>query len=62
MSVSTFKTELFFMITGMIFFCYLIDFIFFFVKKKFQKLQGTVRTGQKSHFYKRGVDGFSYFH
>jgi len=35
------------LIPGMIFFSYLTDFSYFSVKKKFQKLQDTVRTGQK---------------
>jgi hypothetical protein len=36
---------------GMIFFSYLTDFSYFSVKMKFRKLQDTVRTGQKWHFW-----------
>jgi hypothetical protein len=47
---------------GMIFFSYLTDFSYFSVRKKFRKLQDTVRTGQKLTFFKGSVGGFSYFH
>ena len=48
-------------ISGIIFFCYLTDFSYFSVKKKFLKIVGQIQNRSKMTFWKGGVDGFSYF-
>ena len=47
--------------SGKIFLSYFTDFSYFSVKKKFQKLQDTVRSGEKCSLLKVNVDSFSYF-